>query len=155
MHLRSRKLSKPFSNRNPRPNPVQTSDQLLHGMQKSTKVTFLNIPVRAPPIWTTPRLPARNSNHRSKGASRVQTPRGQRRSARHKKRPAIVVENDWLAVEEMLTAHIVAATKAAKDRRANFYNRSRSESPVRKLSHHIVWLKLTPASSTDASHLLL
>ena len=28
---------------------------------------------------------------------------------------AIVVENDWLAAEEMLTAHIVAATNAPKE----------------------------------------
>ena len=66
-----------------------------------------------------------------KGASRAQTSAGRRHSARQKKRSAIVLENDWLAAEDMLTAHIAAATKAAKDRRANFHNRIRSESPVK------------------------
>ena len=57
------------------------------------------------------------------------------------------MENDWLAAEEMLTAHIAAATKAAKDRRANFHNRIRNELPVRKLSLRIAWLKLTPTTA--------
>jgi len=33
-------------------------------VQMSTKVTILSILVRAPPIWTTPLLPARNSTDR-------------------------------------------------------------------------------------------
>lgn len=103
-----------------------------------------------------PRKVSRPGRGSSKGAPRAQTPGGQRRSARHKKRSAIVLENDWLAAEEMLTAHIAAATKAAKDRRAAFHSAITNESPVRKLSLHVVWLKLTPAgSNTDASHLLL
>ena len=78
-----------------------------------------------------------------KGASHAQTFAGQRHSARQKKRSAIVLENDWLAAKEMLTAHSAAATKAVKDRRANFHNIIRNELPVRKLSLHIVLLKLT------------
>jgi len=62
-----------------------------------------------------------------RGASRTQTSAEQRRSARQKKWSAIVLENDWLVAEEMITAHIAAATKAAKDRRANFHNRIRNE----------------------------
>ena len=94
-----------------------------------------------------PRKTCRPGRGIGKDTSCAQTSAGQRRSVRQKKRSAIVLENDWLVAEEILTVHIAAVTKAAKDRHANFHNRIRNELPVRKLSLRIAWLKLTPTTA--------